>query len=73
MPMKLNVGDVVKLKKKHPCGGYDWEILRVGADFRIKCTACQRQLWLPRSEVERRITKIVFEAENNDNNSSDEK
>lgn len=59
MPMQLNVGDVVKLKKKHPCGGYDWEILRVGADFRIKCTTCERQVWLPRREVERRITKIV--------------
>lgn len=63
MPMKLNVGDVVKLKKKHPCGGYDWEILRTGADFRIKCTTCSRQVWLPRSEVERRITKIIYQVE----------
>lgn len=63
MPMQLKVGDVVKLKKKHPCGGYDWEILRVGADFRIKCTTCQRQVWLPRSEVERRITKIVSQVD----------
>lgn len=63
MPMKLNVGDVVKLKKKHPCGGYDWEILRIGADFRIKCTRCERQVWLPRSEVERRVTKIVYQSE----------
>jgi hypothetical protein len=63
MPMKLNVGDIVKLKKKHPCGGYDWEILRIGADFRIKCTTCNRQVWLPRSEVERRITKIVYQVD----------
>jgi hypothetical protein len=63
MPMKLNVGDVVRLKKKHPCGGYEWEILRVGADFRILCTTCQRQVWLPRREVERRITKIVSTSE----------
>lgn len=62
MPMKLNVGDVVKLKKKHPCGGYEWEILRIGADFRIKCKTCERQVWLPRSEVERRITKIIYQA-----------
>ncbi len=72
MPMQLNVGDVVKLKKKHPCGGYDWEILRVGADFRIKCTTCERQVWLPRREVERRITKIVsqvpVEKKDEDNN-----
>lgn len=59
MPMQLNVGDVVKLKKKHPCGGYEWEILRIGADFRIRCTTCDRQVWLPRREVERRITKII--------------
>ena len=64
MPMKLNVGDVVKLKNKHPCGGYDWEILRIGADFRIKCVTCGRQVWLPRSEVERRITKIIYQVNN---------
>ncbi|WP_326911328.1 DUF951 domain-containing protein [Sedimentibacter sp. MB31-C6] len=63
MPMKLNVGDIVKLKKKHPCGGYEWEILRIGADFRIKCNTCERQVWLPRKEVERRITKIVSSIE----------
>lgn len=68
MPMQLNVGDVVKLKKKHPCGGFDWEILRVGADFRIKCTTCERQVWLPRREVERRITKIVSQAPIDKNN-----
>lgn len=67
MPMQLNVGDVVKLKKKHPCGGYDWEILRVGADFRIKCTTCGRQVWLPRREVERRITKVVSTKEGEQN------
>ncbi len=72
MPMQLNVGDVVKLKKKHPCGGYDWEILRVGADFRIKCTTCQRQVWLPRKEVERRITKIVVHADPEQNSDDDE-
>lgn len=72
MPMQLNVGDVVKLKKKHPCGGYDWEILRVGADFRIKCTTCQRQVWLPRREVERRITKIISQAEPSQINTEDD-
>ena len=73
MPMQLNVGDVVKLKKKHPCGGYDWEILRVGADFRIKCTTCQRQVWLPRRDVERRITKIISQAESTQVNTEDDK
>lgn len=59
MPMKINVGDIVKLKKKHPCGGYEWEIMRVGADFRIRCTTCNHQVWLSRRDLERRITKIV--------------
>jgi hypothetical protein len=59
MPMQLNVGDIIKLKKPHPCGGFNWEVLRVGADFRIKCITCGRQVWLPRSEVERRIKEII--------------
>ncbi len=63
MPMKLSVGDIVKLKKKHPCGGFEWEILRTGADFRIKCTTCDRQVWITRRELERRITKIIKSAE----------
>ena len=64
MPMPLNVGDIIKLKKQHPCGGYQWEILRVGADFRIKCTTCDRQVWLPRREVERRIKEIISSKDN---------
>ena len=70
MPMQLNVGDIVKLKKPHPCGGYNWEILRIGADFRIKCTTCDRQVWLPRSEVERRIKEVISSANNDDEKNS---
>ncbi len=66
MPMQLYVGDIIKLKKQHPCGGYNWEILRVGADFRIKCTTCGRQVWLPRSEVERRIKEVISSVNNNE-------
>ena len=66
MPMQLYVGDIIKLKKQHPCGGYNWEILRVGADFRIKCTTCGRQVWLPRSEVERRIKEVRSSVNNNE-------
>ena len=40
MAYQYEVGDIVKLKKKHPCGSFEWEILRVGADFRLKCTGC---------------------------------
>ena len=38
--MQFELGDIVKLKKKHPCGSSEWEILRVGADFRLKCLGC---------------------------------
>lgn len=46
MAEKLNfeVGDIVKLKKPHPCGSQEWEILRVGADFRLKCMGCGHQV-----------------------------
>lgn len=58
MPLKLEIGDKVTLKKSHPCGGKTFEVLRTGADFRIKCLGCEHQIWLPRKELERRITKI---------------
>lgn len=57
--MDLHLGDVVQLKKPHPCGSAEWEILRVGADFRIKCLGCGRVVMLPRSQVEKDIRKIV--------------
>ena len=47
------VGDVVKLKKKHPCGSFEWKILRVGADFRLKCLGCGHQIMIPRKLVEK--------------------
>ena len=44
MAYQYEVGDIVKLKKKHPCGSFEWEILRVGADFRLKCQGCGHQI-----------------------------
>ncbi|HBA64524.1 MAG TPA: DUF951 domain-containing protein [Lachnospiraceae bacterium] len=52
------VGDIVKLKKKHPCGSFEWEILRVGADFRLKCIGCGHQIMIPRKQVERNTKEI---------------
>lgn len=49
--MEYNVGDIVKLKKKHPCGSDEWEILRVGADFRLKCMGCGHQIMIARPLV----------------------
>ncbi len=51
--MQYEVGDIVKLKKKHPCGSFEWEILRVGADFRLKCMGCGRQVMMARRIVEK--------------------
>lgn len=47
------VGDIVKLKKPHPCGSSKWEILRVGADFRLSCMGCGPQIMVPRKLVEK--------------------
>ena len=58
MVRKLNLGDVVRLKKPHPCGGYQWEIVRVGADIGIRCLSCTRRVLLSRSELERRLKAV---------------
>ncbi|AOY75435.1 DUF951 domain-containing protein [Clostridium formicaceticum] len=63
MPMDLKVGDIVELKKQHPCGSNHFEIIRTGADFRIKCTGCERQLWIARPNLERRIKKVTSKSE----------
>ena len=41
--MDIRVGDIITLKKQHPCGSKDWEVLRIGADFRLKCKGCDHQ------------------------------
>lgn len=56
--MEYEVGNIVKLKKKHPCGSFEWEILRTGADFRLKCTGCGHQVMVPRRLVEKNTRGI---------------
>jgi len=51
----VRLGDVVKLKKPHPCGTNEWEIVRVGADIGLKCRGCERRVMLVRSEFDRRF------------------
>ncbi|HKV85322.1 MAG TPA: DUF951 domain-containing protein [Ktedonobacterales bacterium] len=55
----LALGDRVRLRKPHPCGGTDWVVVRLGADIGLKCEGCGRRVLLPRSEVERRIKTIL--------------
>ena len=53
------VGDVVRLRKNHPCGSYDWEITRTGMDIRIKCLGCGHQVLLPRLQFEKSVKKVI--------------
>lgn len=60
--MQFSIGDIVEMRKKHPCGSFQWEILRIGMDFRLKCLGCGRLVMLPRSKFEKRVKKIVKSA-----------
>jgi len=53
--MEIKVGDVVRLKKKHPCGSDQWQVVRVGADVGIKCQKCHHRVLLGRGVFERRV------------------
>ena len=56
--MDVRVGDVLELKKQHPCGSREWLVLRVGMDFKLRCAGCGHELMLPRSKAEKNIKKI---------------
>ena len=57
--MDVRVGDVLEMKKNHPCGGKTWLVLRVGMDFRLRCQGCGHEVMLPRSKAEKNIKKIL--------------
>ncbi len=59
MALELRTGDVVRMKKAHPCGGFLWEVKRLGADIGIACRQCERYLLLPRSYLERRVREVI--------------
>ena len=56
--MDFEIGQVIKLKKPHPCGVNEWEIIRVGADFRLKCMGCGHQIMIARKLVEKNTKEI---------------
>ncbi len=56
--MDLRLNDIVRMKKPHPCGSYEWKLLRVGIDFRMQCEGCGHMIMLPRTQVEKRIRKL---------------
>ncbi len=55
----VQIDDVVRLRKPHPCGSSDWQVVRLGADIGLKCLGCQRRVLLPRAEFERRVKSFV--------------
>lgn len=57
--MDVQVGDLLKMKKKHPCGADSFKVLRIGMDFKIRCTGCGHEVMLPRAKCEKNIKKIV--------------
>ncbi len=57
--MDIHVGDVLELKKEHPCGSRRWTVLRVGMDFRLRCMGCGHELMIPRSKAEKSIKKVI--------------
>lgn len=62
MSDKYEIGDTIRMKKPHPCGSHEWEILRVGADFRLKCAGCGHQIMVPRRLVEKNTKEITKKA-----------
>ena len=56
--MDIQMGNIIKMKKAHPCGSYEWEVLRIGADFRLKCMGCGHQIMIARSQAEKNIRGI---------------
>ena len=61
-PMQIELGDRLRLRKPHPCGNYDWLVVRLGADIGLRCEKCGRRVLLPRAEVERRTKQVLSRA-----------
>lgn len=56
--MDIKVGDCLIMKKPHPCGSKEFEVLRIGADFKIRCLSCGREVMVPRSKIEKNIKSV---------------
>ena len=59
MVVDIKLGDVVRLRKPHPCGGYEWQVVKLGADIGIKCLKCHHRVLLERTVLERRLKEFV--------------
>jgi hypothetical protein len=59
MFVEVKLGDIARLRKKHPCGSFDWEVIRIGADIGLRCLGCQRRILLPRGEFNKQLKIII--------------
>lgn len=59
MPMDIQVGDVLVMKKQHPCGSCEWKTLRIGMDFKLQCLGCGREMMIPRSKAEKAVKTVI--------------
>ncbi|MCE5208803.1 MAG: DUF951 domain-containing protein [Chloroflexi bacterium] len=59
MLTEIHLNDIVRLRKPHPCGSYEWRVVRLGADIGLECTQCARRVMLTRRELSNRLKKIV--------------
>ncbi|MEI6777987.1 MAG: DUF951 domain-containing protein [Chloroflexales bacterium] len=58
-PIEIYIGDIVQLRKVHPCGGDTWRVVRLGAEIGMRCLTCERKVMLPRAEFERRVKRFI--------------
>jgi hypothetical protein len=58
----FKIGDIVRMKKKHPCGSFNWKVTRMGADIKMKCVGCGRIVMIPRMEFEKRMVRVEIPA-----------
>ena len=58
-PIEIRIGDIVQLRKPHPCGGYEWTVYRLGADIGLQCRTCGHYVMLPRTTLERRLKRFI--------------
>ena len=56
--MNILVGDILEMKKAHPCGNNDFEVLRIGMDFKMRCKKCGHEIMIPRAKAEKNIKKV---------------
>lgn len=62
MPLDVQIGDLVRLRKPHPCGSYEWQVVRLGADIGLKCRGCGRRVLLDRRTFNKRVKAVVLPA-----------